>query len=184
MSGVTVGSTGSGRASRHRSLPRSSMPSSGGGGARHRDAPVWSGAGHDAKYLADVCPSGMIFVRRSGGLSHCERNTARLRISKPARTCCCSRRCAWLNIEATNQPTSEGSGRQDIDAGPCHGLYPAWERGASPSASEQSARRSVPYASGTTSGTTILSRNYSCRRQPRSGRLTSMGSGCLARREW
>jgi N-carbamoyl-L-amino-acid hydrolase len=39
------------------------------------DIPVgelWSGAGHDAKYLADVCPSGMIFVRSEGGLSHCE----------------------------------------------------------------------------------------------------------------
>jgi N-carbamoyl-L-amino-acid hydrolase len=33
---------------------------------------LWSGAGHDAKYLADVCPSGMIFVRSEGGLSHCE----------------------------------------------------------------------------------------------------------------
>ena len=33
---------------------------------------LWSGAGHDAKYLADVCPSGMIFVRSQGGLSHCE----------------------------------------------------------------------------------------------------------------
>jgi N-carbamoyl-L-amino-acid hydrolase len=33
---------------------------------------LWSGAGHDAKYLADVCPSGMIFVRSRGGLSHCE----------------------------------------------------------------------------------------------------------------
>ncbi|MCC6792151.1 MAG: Zn-dependent hydrolase [Thermomicrobiales bacterium] len=37
--------------------------------ARHD---LWSGAGHDAKYLADVCPSGMIFVRSRGGLSHCE----------------------------------------------------------------------------------------------------------------
>jgi N-carbamoyl-L-amino-acid hydrolase len=35
-------------------------------------AELWSGAGHDAKYLADVCPSGMIFVRSQGGLSHCE----------------------------------------------------------------------------------------------------------------
>jgi N-carbamoyl-L-amino-acid hydrolase len=34
---------------------------------------LWSGAGHDAKYLAEVCPSGMIFVRSRGGLSHCER---------------------------------------------------------------------------------------------------------------
>ncbi len=33
---------------------------------------MWSGAGHDAKYVADVCPSGMIFVRSQGGLSHCE----------------------------------------------------------------------------------------------------------------
>jgi len=33
---------------------------------------LWSGAGHDAKYLADVCPTGMIFVRSQGGLSHCE----------------------------------------------------------------------------------------------------------------
>ena len=32
----------------------------------------WSGAGHDAKYIADICPSGMIFVRSQGGLSHCE----------------------------------------------------------------------------------------------------------------
>jgi N-carbamoyl-L-amino-acid hydrolase len=31
-----------------------------------------TGAGHDAKYLADVCPAGMIFVRSEGGLSHCE----------------------------------------------------------------------------------------------------------------
>lgn len=33
---------------------------------------LWSGAGHDAKYLADICPTGMIFVRSRGGLSHCE----------------------------------------------------------------------------------------------------------------
>lgn len=33
---------------------------------------LWSGAGHDAKYLADVCPTAMIFVRSQGGLSHCE----------------------------------------------------------------------------------------------------------------
>jgi N-carbamoyl-L-amino-acid hydrolase len=33
---------------------------------------LWSGAGHDAKYVADVCPAGMIFVRSRGGLSHCE----------------------------------------------------------------------------------------------------------------
>lgn len=40
---------------------------------RHAPArPLWSGAGHDAKYLADVGPAGMIFVRSRGGLSHCE----------------------------------------------------------------------------------------------------------------
>jgi N-carbamoyl-L-amino-acid hydrolase len=33
---------------------------------------LWSGAGHDAKYMADVVPGGMIFVRSKGGLSHCE----------------------------------------------------------------------------------------------------------------
>ena len=33
---------------------------------------LWSGAGHDAKYMAGICPSGMVFVRSKGGLSHCE----------------------------------------------------------------------------------------------------------------
>ncbi len=33
---------------------------------------LWSGAGHDAKYVADRGPAGMIFVRSRGGLSHCE----------------------------------------------------------------------------------------------------------------
>jgi N-carbamoyl-L-amino-acid hydrolase len=33
---------------------------------------LWSGAGHDAKYVADVAPSGMLFVRSQGGLSHTE----------------------------------------------------------------------------------------------------------------
>ena len=33
---------------------------------------LWSGAGHDAKYAADAGPTGMIFVRSRGGLSHCE----------------------------------------------------------------------------------------------------------------
>jgi len=31
-----------------------------------------SGAGHDAKYLADICDTGMIFVPSIGGRSHCE----------------------------------------------------------------------------------------------------------------
>jgi acetylornithine deacetylase/succinyl-diaminopimelate desuccinylase-like protein len=33
---------------------------------------LWSGAGHDAKHLADLVPSGMIFVRSQGGVSHAE----------------------------------------------------------------------------------------------------------------
>ena len=33
---------------------------------------LWSGAGHDAKHLADLVPSGMIFVRSVGGVSHAE----------------------------------------------------------------------------------------------------------------
>lgn len=46
-----------------------------GGAVRELGLPkrtLWSGAGHDAKYAAQVCPSGMIFVRSQGGLSHCE----------------------------------------------------------------------------------------------------------------
>ncbi|HUJ76214.1 MAG TPA: M20/M25/M40 family metallo-hydrolase [bacterium] len=31
-----------------------------------------SGAGHDAKHLAEVCPTGMIFVPCEGGISHNE----------------------------------------------------------------------------------------------------------------
>jgi N-carbamoyl-L-amino-acid hydrolase len=33
---------------------------------------VWSGAGHDAKYMQAVAPSAMIFARSINGLSHCE----------------------------------------------------------------------------------------------------------------
>jgi beta-ureidopropionase / N-carbamoyl-L-amino-acid hydrolase len=33
---------------------------------------VWSGAGHDAKYMQEIVPSAMIFVRSINGLSHCE----------------------------------------------------------------------------------------------------------------
>jgi N-carbamoyl-L-amino-acid hydrolase len=33
---------------------------------------LWSGAGHDAMYMQRVCPTGMIFVRSKGGLSHSE----------------------------------------------------------------------------------------------------------------
>lgn len=33
---------------------------------------LWSGAGHDAMYLCKVCPTGMIFIRSAGGLSHAE----------------------------------------------------------------------------------------------------------------
>lgn len=34
---------------------------------------VWSGAGHDSRYTADRYPTGMIFVRSRGGVSHTER---------------------------------------------------------------------------------------------------------------
>jgi len=34
--------------------------------------PLWAGAGHDAKYVADRYPAGMIFVPSAGGLSHNE----------------------------------------------------------------------------------------------------------------
>ena len=33
---------------------------------------LWSGAGHDAKHMADLAPTGMIFVRSQAGVSHAE----------------------------------------------------------------------------------------------------------------
>lgn len=33
---------------------------------------LWSGAGHDAKYVQEMAPSAMIFARSVNGLSHCE----------------------------------------------------------------------------------------------------------------
>lgn len=33
---------------------------------------LYSGAGHDAKYMSDVCPVGMIFLPSIGGISHVE----------------------------------------------------------------------------------------------------------------
>jgi len=35
-----------------------------------------SGAGHDAKYMADLCPTGMVFVSTVDGKSHCEEESA------------------------------------------------------------------------------------------------------------
>jgi len=35
-----------------------------------------SGAGHDARYVSEICPSGMVFVPCEGGLSHNERENA------------------------------------------------------------------------------------------------------------
>jgi beta-ureidopropionase / N-carbamoyl-L-amino-acid hydrolase len=37
---------------------------------------IFSGAGHDAQYLARVCPAGMIFVPCAGGVSHNEAESA------------------------------------------------------------------------------------------------------------
>jgi N-carbamoyl-L-amino-acid hydrolase len=39
-------------------------------GCSHRR--ILSGAGHDAQYMAVICPTGMIFVPSRGGRSHCE----------------------------------------------------------------------------------------------------------------
>src|SRR5262249_8126411 len=39
-------------------------------GCAHR--PILSGAGHDAQYMAAICPTGMVFVPSRGGRSHCE----------------------------------------------------------------------------------------------------------------
>jgi N-carbamoyl-L-amino-acid hydrolase len=38
---------------------------------------LWSGAGHDAKYVQEMAPSAMIFVRSVNGLSHCEQEHSR-----------------------------------------------------------------------------------------------------------
>jgi N-carbamoyl-L-amino-acid hydrolase len=40
--------------------------------------PIMSGAGHDAKYLAQVCPTGMIFIPCKDGISHNEIEDASL----------------------------------------------------------------------------------------------------------
>ncbi len=42
-------------------------------GHGYRTLRLWAGAGHDAKYVADRFPAGMIFVPSAGGLSHNER---------------------------------------------------------------------------------------------------------------
>jgi beta-ureidopropionase / N-carbamoyl-L-amino-acid hydrolase len=39
-------------------------------GCGHRR--ILSGAGHDAQYMASICPTGMIFVPSRDGRSHCE----------------------------------------------------------------------------------------------------------------
>lgn len=38
---------------------------------------LWSGAGHDAKYMQEMAPSAMIFARSVNGLSHCEQEHSR-----------------------------------------------------------------------------------------------------------
>ena len=38
---------------------------------------ITSGAGHDAKYMADICPTGMIFIPCDEGLSHNEAENAK-----------------------------------------------------------------------------------------------------------
>jgi len=41
-------------------------------GLGHGYRRILSGAGHDAQYMATICPTGMIFVPSRGGRSHCE----------------------------------------------------------------------------------------------------------------
>ena len=43
-------------------------------GAGHRD--ITSGAGHDAKYMADICPAAMVFIPCRDGISHNEIESA------------------------------------------------------------------------------------------------------------
>ncbi len=38
--------------------------------------PITSGAGHDAKYMADICPTAMVFIPCKDGLSHNELESA------------------------------------------------------------------------------------------------------------
>ena len=38
---------------------------------------ITSGAGHDAKYMADICPTAMVFIPCDGGLSHNEAENAK-----------------------------------------------------------------------------------------------------------
>ena len=41
-------------------------------GLGHGYRRILSGAGHDAQYMAAICPTGMIFVPSQNGRSHCE----------------------------------------------------------------------------------------------------------------
>jgi N-carbamoyl-L-amino-acid hydrolase len=41
-------------------------------GLGHGYRRILSGAGHDAQYMAAICPTGMIFVPSHNGRSHCE----------------------------------------------------------------------------------------------------------------
>ena len=46
---------------------------------------IYSAAGHDARFLHRICPTGMIFVPCKGGISHNEAGQQRRRIWRPAR---------------------------------------------------------------------------------------------------
>jgi N-carbamoyl-L-amino-acid hydrolase len=42
----------------------------------HSHMPILSAAGHDARHLAPLCPSAMIFIPCRGGVSHAEHEWA------------------------------------------------------------------------------------------------------------
>jgi beta-ureidopropionase / N-carbamoyl-L-amino-acid hydrolase len=74
-----------------------------GGGHRR----ILSGAGHDAQYMAAICPTGMIFVPSRAGRSHCEEEFTPLDdIEHGANTLLLA--CARL-AGAESEPTARGT---------------------------------------------------------------------------
>jgi N-carbamoyl-L-amino-acid hydrolase len=115
----------------------------------------WSGAGHDAKYMQEIAPSAMIFARSINGLSHPRR-------SGSGGQCAASRGAApsWYRGRAYQSQARVIAGRTPGLNGAPASLPACWERGLSHRAREQTAVRTVSYASGTTSGTTISRRLF------------------------
>jgi len=55
-------------------------------GCGHRR--IISGAGHDAQYMATICPTGMIFVPRAAAAAHCEGSSPARRLEHGPTRCC------------------------------------------------------------------------------------------------